>query len=174
MVTLTPRGTNWVLAALFVSLALNMFVAGLVVAHKLRHGPHGVGEWQQRGDNERPMHGFIDRLAGNLSPDDRGKFMAAIGDYRAEMTIADQAMRQARNKVHDAMAADPFDRNALETAFGEVRARMQDVQKIVHTAIADAAARLSPESRKSLSNWDRKDQGKDKDQDKDQGRDQDK
>jgi len=160
MVNLSPRGTTWVLIFLFVSLALNLFVAGVVVAHKLHPHPHGFGEWQQRGDNEPPMRAFVDRLAGKLPPDDRTKFLALVGDYRAELGTAGQALRLARGKVRDALAADPFDRNALESALGDVRARMQDMQKVMHAAVVDAATQLSPEARKSLSNWgEHKDQG---------------
>lgn len=154
MVTLDPRAGKWVLLALFVSLGLNLFVAGFVLAHKYHRPPHEFAD--QRPPNERPgVHAFVDRMAGTLPDADREQFLSVIAGYRAEMATAEKQLRDARQKVREAVAADPFDRAALETAFGEVRARLQDMQKVMHGALTDAISRLPADARKNLAEWDK-------------------
>jgi uncharacterized membrane protein len=157
MVTLDPRAGKWVLLALFLSLGLNLFIGGFVVAHRFHRPPHEFAD--QRPPNERPgMHAFVDRMASTLPAADRDQFLSVIAGYKAEMATAEKQVHDARQKVRDAVAADPFDRTALESAFGDVRARMQDMQKVMHGALADAISHLSPDARKALAEWD-KDKG---------------
>ena len=155
MVAPGPRAWKWILAALVVSLGLNLFIAGTVVGHKLHRHPH---EWSQRNkpDGDRKVFGFIDRMAMALPREDRAVFMGKIDGYRAELKAADQKFRDARKKVQDAIAAEPFDRNALDTAFGEVSQRMADLQKVLHAALSDAVSALPPDARKRLAHWDKR------------------
>jgi len=154
MVTLDPRAGKWVLLALFLSLGLNLFVAGIVVAHRFHRPPHEFAD--QRPPNERSgMHAFVDRMAATLPDADRERFLSVIAGYKPEMAAAEKQLRDARQKVRDAVAADPFDRTALEAAFGDVRARMQDMQKVMHGALADAVSRLPADARKNLAEWDK-------------------
>jgi uncharacterized membrane protein len=153
MVNLSPRAGKWVLAALVVSLGLNLFVGGVMIGRGLHHHRDWSAE-RPSPDREHRVIAFVGRMAMALPPEDRAKFMAKMEGYRAELVEADRNFRDARNKVQDAIAAEPFDRNALDRAFGEVAARMAAMQKVLHAALSDAVSTLPPDARKALSRWD--------------------
>ena len=173
MVTLDPKTGKWLLLVLGVSLGLNLFVGGFLIGDELqehRRPPHGDGE-RPRADNDRMVFGFVDRLAGALPKDDRKEFKSVMETYRGELTAAATRVRQARQKVRSAIGADNFDRSALESALAEVGSGMQDMQKVLHGAMADAVSHLSPEARKALANWEPRDRDRDRDKDRDGDRD---
>lgn len=172
MVTLDPRSGKWLLLALVVSLGLNLFVGGLVLGHRLHREPHGDWTRPQHAENEPRIFGFVGRMASALPLGDRKQFIGAMETYHGELAAADARLRQARQKVRDAMAADPFDRTALENAFADVRTSMTDVQKVLHGALADAVSRLPPAARKDLSEWEPRARDKDRDHDLDKDRDE--
>jgi uncharacterized membrane protein len=153
MVTLSPRAGKWLLAALIVSLGLNLFVGGLIVGHKLNRHPHEWAERHQAETGQPRVFGFIDRMASTLPQDDREKFLKTIDGYRAELAEADKNFRGTRKKVQDAIAAEPFDRNALDMALADVQAKMGDLQKVLHRALSDAVSALPPDARKKLAAW---------------------
>lgn len=165
MVTLDPKTGKWLLAVLVVSLSLNLFVGGFLIGDELqehRRPPHGDGE-RPHADNDRMVFGFVDHLAGALPKDDRKEFMRVMETYRGELTAAATRVRQARKNVRSAIGADNFDRRALESALAQVSASMQDMQMVLHGALADAVSRLSPEARKALANWEPRDRDRDGD-----------
>lgn len=172
MVTLDPKTGKWLLLVLGISLGLNLFVGGFLIGDELqehRHPPRG--DWERpHADNDRVVFGFVDRLATALPKDDRKEFMRVMETYRGELAAATMRVRQARQKVRGAIGADNFDRSALESALAEVGSNMQDMQKVLHGALADAVSHLSPEARKALANWEPRDRDKDRDGDRDRVR----
>jgi uncharacterized membrane protein len=165
MVNLSPRAGKWVLAALVVSLGLNLFVGGVVIGRGLHHHRDWSAE-RPSPDREHRVIAFIGRMAMALPPEDRAKFMAKMEGYRAELVQADRNFRDARKKVQDAIAAEPFDRNALESALGDVQAKMGDLQKVLHRALSDAVSALPPDARRKLASWDgHDDRSRDRDRD---------
>jgi len=175
MVTLDARAAKWVLAALVASLGVNLFVGGMVLGGRFHHPPPGTffqSEGRERGEAGRGMSAFLmDRMAGALPREARGEFRRAVGEHRAAMAEADKNFRETRDKLRAAMAAEPFDRAALDAAFAEMRTRMGESQAAMHAALTDAAARLSPEARKRLSEWDPRDRRKKRDWFRDRDRD---
>jgi uncharacterized membrane protein len=164
MVSLSPRANAWLIGALFVSLAFNLFVGGVWVGHRLFHARGEYGETHKR---EFSMMSFAERMARRLPVHERNKYMAVIDGYRPEMASAERQMRDARAKVRDALAADPFDPQALNDALANVRESFTNVQKVFHSALAAAAAALDPDGRKQLARWDRDKWGaRDKDRDR--------
>jgi uncharacterized membrane protein len=174
MVTLDARAGKWVLAALIASLGVNLFVGGMVLGGRFHHPPPGMfqSEGRERGAADRGMSAFVmDRMAGALPREARGEFRRTVGEHRAAMAEADKNFRGARDKLRAAMAAEPFDRAALDAAFAEMRTRMGESQAAMHAALTDAASRLSPEARKRLSEWDPRDRNKDRRWTRDRDRD---
>lgn len=172
MVTLDPKTGKWLLIVLGASLGLNLFVGGFLIGDEIqeyRRPPHGDGE-RPRADNDRMVFGFVDRLAGALPKDDRKEFMRVMETYRGELAAAATRVRQARKNVRSAIGADNFDRSALESALAEVGSSMQDMQKVLHGALADAVSHLSPEARKDLANWEPRDRDGDRNREPDKDR----
>jgi len=168
MVTLDPKTGKWLLLVLGISLGLNLFVGGFLIGDELQERGHpSRGDWErQHTDNERRVFGFVDRMAGALPKDDRKEFMRVMETYRGELAAAESRVREARQKVRGVIGADNFDRTALESALAEVGASMQEMQKVLHGALADAVSHLSPEARKDLANWNPRDRDKDRDGDR--------
>jgi uncharacterized membrane protein len=154
MVSLDPKAGKWVLALLVVSLALNLFIGGIIVGQRLHHHGPRLDVARERADSDRRVFTFLDRMAGILPPDDRKQFLTVIDTYRGELGHADSGVREAREKVRTAIAADPFDRNALEQAFEQTSVRWAEMSKVLHAAMADAISHLSPEGRKALAAFD--------------------
>ncbi len=157
MVSVEPRNLNWLLAALAASLGLNLFIGGFLVGDELRgwhHPPHGA-PWERppHAENQRHIFGFVDHMAATLPEPDRKKFLGVMETYRGELAAADARFHDARDKVRKAIAAEPFDRTALDAAFADVRSSMEEVQKVLHGALADAVSQLPPDARKDLSKW---------------------
>ena len=163
MVNLSPRANTWLIGILFVSLAFNLFVGGVWVGHKLFH----AREYSESHKREFSMMSFAERMARRLPPRERDKYMSVINGYRPEMAMAEKEMRAAREKVRDALNADPFDPQALADALAGVRESFTNVQKVFHQALVAGAAALDADGRKKLSQWDR---DKWRDHDKDRGR----
>jgi uncharacterized membrane protein len=146
--------------ALVASLAINLLVAGAIAGHFLsgrHHAWHGWGMMRGEVDRmpDRPGERVIGRMAAALPSENRAAFEAAMEQHRQPLAEAGRGVRDARTKVRDAMAAEPFDRARLESSFAELRARSQQLQTAVHGAVADAAAKLPPEARAKLAQFNR-------------------
>ena len=113
----TARSPLWLRLLLFVSLALNLLVAGVVAGHILRDGP----------DGRVPR---VDRMGGPmtfaLSPEDRREIGHALRDaYREKRPTREQIMAEYQGVI-EALRSDPFDRRGLQSAFDRQLASTQD------------------------------------------------
>lgn len=165
MVTLPHVSPRWLGGILAASLALNLFLAGVFVgrfaADQTAPTASTAGlpaeRTSLRGERgplaDIPGRFLIQRMAENLPPEDRPKFEAVVATHRPSLTSSASRMRDARLRVRDAIAADPFDRGALEAAFEQLRRRNEDLQKAVQTALVEAVAELPPSARKALADW---------------------
>ncbi|MBT3915352.1 MAG: periplasmic heavy metal sensor [Rhodospirillaceae bacterium] len=139
MTKLTSR--RWAII-FFISLALNVFLGGLIVADKYFKGHRGPGfrgtvysmPWARRvlGDEVRPMMRqlFRERREGF-----RGNRRA-----RAELF----------NNVSAALAKEPFDQAELRRALGALQANMQTGQTAMNDMMAEFSGKLTSDQRKQL------------------------
>jgi uncharacterized membrane protein len=134
---------RWVLGA---SIALNVFLVALIVAHLVGH-IHGEKRL-------RPTM-RIDSLAATLPPADGDKLRAAL-QARKDIAAAIDDFHAAQDKVRAALRAQPFDEAALRQAMAEVQARHRTVELAIHDLIAGVAGQLSPEGRAKIAEWPRK------------------
>jgi Spy/CpxP family protein refolding chaperone len=145
---MTPLVRKLVIA-LAVSVALNLFGFGFVVARGLRHRDqvvmHGPGMRPTPGMGfgpRRMMHGMRD-----LGP--AGQQMM---DARREvMREHHRALRAAQDAVNTALTAEPFDPNKLNAALGELRARQAAAAQAAHGALVDLAGKLDANQRRALA-----------------------
>lgn len=136
---LEGRWVGWVLIA---SLALNLFLAGVV----------GVRYWrEQQWRSERStMTGPIGRIAQGLPESGRTKVKAVLDSRREQIREQNREFRRARSEAMQALAAEPFDRAKVEAAFAEARRRADGVSAIMQGAMIEASAQLTPEERKAF------------------------
>jgi uncharacterized membrane protein len=130
--------------ALAVSVALNLFVAGFLVAGAVRRGFH------ERGT--RPHHGPFFGPRGMRGADSGAEraMRRAMDHKRPAFEARGRTLREARSKVSAAFSAEPFDAKALQTAFAELRTQTAESQRILHESLVEVAPTLSAEQRRKL------------------------
>lgn len=138
-----PGGRTRVFLAL--SLALNLFLAGMMIAWHMRPPPPPPpGPWFER---------MIQRMSTDLPQADRDILQTAYQARKGELDRMDKDVQTARERVGAAMRAQPYDPAALEQAMAEARDAREPVVETVEQAVAEAAAKMSPEGRMKLADW---------------------
>lgn len=139
--------TRKLVIAISISLALNLFFAGFLVARAVLGRGHGG------------------RFGGD---DPHGPFGALMGEPQAWRSAEPQVrdvmkrhheslrarggeLRQAQREVADALTAEPFDRARLERALATTRAQTEASQKEMHDGLIELAASIGPEERRRLA-----------------------
>ena len=125
------------LVLLFVSLAVNLMIAGFMVSRFPGLHPGGPGEI------DRIVALGIRAFPPEIQGDIRNQVRAHRGAFRAGIV----AVQGARQRMFEAMRADPFNRAALDAAFADVRDTTNKVQEIGQTIVADAIANAPPNVR---------------------------
>jgi uncharacterized membrane protein len=129
--------------ALAISVALNLFLAGFVAMRALHGGRH----------HARGQHGpFLGprKLSGG-DPAIRQALRAAMKRRDGEFRAHGQHLHGARVAVSAAFGAEPFDAQALERAFVDLRARTVESQALMHGVLAEVAPTLTSAQRARLA-----------------------
>ena len=149
----TPAGKprrQWLTVLLFISLVANVFLIGLVGGRILhRHGwlPGEGGYMQQFG----PMAGHaLQRVLSPLDGSDRKIVLDSVLSHAEELQKISTSIREQREVVARLLKADPFDRKAVDEAFGELRRRSDSLLAVLQAALGDGVEKLSPDARKRL------------------------
>lgn len=165
---------RWRGPTLFASVCLNLFLIGLMIGGAVppRHRPHWLGGLPPRmaempphqpGQGMRPggpgREGggggggqLAFRQAVQALPDaDRRAFEEAMEAARTDIQASLRELRQARQRVHEAIRAEPFNKGAVLDALAEVRRRLEAIQQRQHAGTAEALAKLSPETRRQFA-----------------------
>lgn len=132
--------TRWLSIALFVSVALNLALAGVIAAQtwRMRDAMHGGG----RGP---------EALARQLSPASGEKARALMRSRRAEATELFATVRQARGEARAALAAEPLDDARLTRAMDRLRQANEALQRHIQAGFVELARQLPREDREKLS-----------------------
>ena len=127
--------------ALWVSLASNLFFAGLIGSHLLSHRPP-----------QRPgLDGFIGRLTQSLPPADAQRFHEVLDRERPWYEQAHAAMEQARGRLAGAISHEPYDEGQVRERLQEWRARWSEGSDRFGDSLLVAIRTLSPEGRQKLA-----------------------
>ncbi len=134
-----PKKRNWVKYLLIVSLGLNLIVAGLMVGAKVSgHGPH-----KRVGMPGFGMRGFVQALPR----DKRAELRAQFRDNRSKMRANGKAMHKSMDTIRAVIAMQPFDAEALHTAFTNQRAQVTSVTQDAQDAFVKIIADMSDAER---------------------------
>lgn len=126
--------TAWLVAALAVSLAINLFAATFV-----------AGAWSQRGASLN---------VGGLLPGGsalRQDVRAALAQRRDDIAQALGRLQQARRTVLETASSPDFDREAMQDALAELRAATGELQAIAQDALLTVVEQASPEQRRDFN-----------------------
>lgn len=145
MTTAVRRPGSRIRIFLALSIALNLFLGGMMIAWHMRPPPSPPpGPWFER---------MIQRMSADLAPADRDILQSAYEARRPDLDRMDKEVQAARDRVNAAMRAQPYDPAVLEKAMAESRDTREPVIETVEQAVAEAAAKMSPEGRKKLADW---------------------
>jgi uncharacterized membrane protein len=141
-------GPSWLLIA---SLALNLLIIGLIAGAAIaRHRLAGQNEFNvNRLAGEPGLRGFMRQLPKER----RVVIRQAIEPGRETLKTLRQSARKARDSVQLALAAQPFDKAALEKALIELTAAEGAVGRSNATALADAISLMTPAERLQFQAW---------------------
>ena len=147
--TTTPAtGSRRMKYVLIGSLALNLLFIGAVIGmgfKKPHHGPRGKPHYSLMG------------LTRVLPSEQRKEVVEILKKEHAEMAPAIDELRKARHEAADRLAAEPFDRAALERAIAEVTEKERALRQGTLDMFLTQAERLDADQRKKLSErWHRR------------------
>ena len=142
MTSVFRRASLWITA----SLALNLFLAGLLIGGFASPGLPFV----RYAPPPAPVFS-VEAVMLGLPEAERATVRRVIGAKSGEIRGAIRALRLAQGRAGDAVAADPLDQAALQSALEDLRARNRDVQAVVHAMIEDLAGTLEPADRARLA-----------------------
>ena len=139
MTTLSPRSKS---TFLFVSVALNVLLASAITTQAIDKRAH---------DRDRTTSSRIGHLAERLPGSDGEKLRAAFSAHAKDLPAARNELKTARDGFRKALAADPYDRAAVEKSLAELDASRAKVRKIMRETVVTAAADMTAEGRKRLA-----------------------
>lgn len=133
--------------ALLGSLAVNFFVAGLVISGLAFDG------------RQNPARQFgIDGIRGDGQPD---RIVRQITErYGGEIRPRIQEVNAASQAVTAALAADPFDEQALVDALDDLRVKTEESMRAMHDAMVQSVLAMSPSQRRELAAESRRSPGR--------------
>jgi len=152
MVTIGPRAAPWLLVALLISVAINLFVGGLAAGRLFAASPASpppAAAPAQAG--ERAPVPAVRRFLAALPEEHRPVVEVSLAERRPQMVAATRELRAARDRVREVLVAERLDRAALDAAIEAMRARNGEVQRILHQALAQSAERLPLDARRAIA-----------------------
>lgn len=141
--TMKRFSSRWLLLG---SLALNLFFIGAAIALAVRP-PAPAPAWN------RDVFVRIERIAASLPSGDAVILRGQIAVNRDGIEGAQAKYRSAQNVIREALRAEPFDANALQTAMANTRASRQAFDQTVQGVFAGSAAQMSQTGRQALADW---------------------
>ena len=142
-----PPAPRWMAVALFASLALNLIIAGAAAGFIWRHG--GKVADVQAAHMPPTLLSYTSVL-----PASRQKELAAsVEEQRQKVRPLRRQLREAREEVVLALAADPFDKERVEAAQARLLVADQKAREAVHHLYVDIAANMTAEERRGFAEW---------------------
>lgn len=134
---------KWIVLALALSLAINVFIAGLVIGRGARPMPPGQNQ---------PNVGFnMKKLNKYLSPAERRKFRKAMVQQRDMLRGKYFEMKEAERRIKELITAPDIDPEELTQALQDHADFAQDLQSPVRKIVAEIILDLDHESRIQLA-----------------------
>lgn len=136
---------------LIASLALNLLVVGAVAGTMIGFGKHHARHGHGRGEDFGLMG-----LTRMLPEERRKEIRKELRGDRAKLRPFVDEIRTARREAADVLAAEPFDRAALERSVEAAAEKERALRQAALSAFLGHAERLTVEERRMLADWWRK------------------
>jgi uncharacterized membrane protein len=135
------RPRRWLLVG---SLALNLFLVGVVAAYQMR-GAVPAAQPSARLN--------IDQIAETLPPADADRLETVFRSHAAELSEYTTAIRQSQDRERDLFRATPFDPKPVGDVMALARFNHDAAKRVIHEVILEAATQMSPAGRAKLAEW---------------------
>lgn len=137
--------------ALIASLALNLLILGAVAGTMYGFGKHGRHFGHPRGEDFGLMG-----LTRHLPEERRKELRKELREDRVKLRPLVEEMRAARRAAADKLAAEPFDRAALESAIATASDKERTLRQEAVGIFLAHAEKLTVDERSKLAEWWRK------------------
>lgn len=128
---------------LIVSLGFNLFFGGLILGRFVgAYGGHSLGP--------PPLVRGPGAAFDGLGGEHRKRAYRHLDDRTGELRERSKELAEARRAVGQALVSEPFDKEALEQAFANLRMASDATQTALHTVIVNAAEGLPAKERSAL------------------------
>ncbi|ABS62576.1 conserved hypothetical protein [Parvibaculum lavamentivorans DS-1] len=145
MNTPTPeKRRRWLGPALLVSLAVNLFLLGLISVPLIMGPP-------DRGGPRGSMHGLFHESFRDLPEGDRAAIRKVMIGHFPAIRPHLRSMRDAKSRLSEALAAEPYDEATVRAAFDDMDAAMREMTAIGQNAMMAGFAQLTPEQRRRVA-----------------------
>ena len=131
--------SKWLIVVLVVSIGINLALAGFLVG---RHSGDAV-----RGDPTSMFPRWFRTLPESRRDELRGDMINHIKAMRPKVRL----MREHHNALVQAIAAEPFELNALQEVLTSMRQQNMQVQQTSHEGFAEFVAQLNRAERQQLA-----------------------
>jgi uncharacterized membrane protein len=138
------RTERWRSVILVLSLAVNLFFAGMFVARHVFGPSHGP---------EAMMARLIGELGAHLADPDRATLQRVFAAHETEIKERSAQAMHSRAAIREAMVAEPFDPAALTEAVEQAAARDVAMRRAVERMLLEAATQVSADGRAKLAAW---------------------
>ncbi|WP_146604458.1 periplasmic heavy metal sensor, partial [Rhodoplanes roseus] len=129
---------------LFVSLGVNLFLAGSWVGTLMRPG------WPPPPP-PRPMQEIARELQGRIAPDSMAKVEALMGEIDTRIRSGPGDPRRMDDRLRELLSADRFDVEAFTTTVDRFLSARSENDKVIAKRIAEVVVDFSPADRKVLA-----------------------
>lgn len=134
---------NWLVGGLVVSVVLNLVLVGFVAGRLSFTGAPAGGRMD-------PTMGYV-RLLRFLPEERRETLAPIVRPLLREMMPELRTLRADHRAVQTALAAEPFDPEALSKALEDLRRKLNSGQEKAHATLVELAGALTPAERLQLA-----------------------
>ena len=134
-----PRGVLVLAVIAFLSVALNLFLAGNQLGHELRPAPVPITFEQRLHTWWRDMPGADQTIADGVMNQHIGEIMEKWRAYRA-----------ANQHVSQVLHSENFDPAEAKAAFDVAAQRLTELRGLMQITMTEIAQKVSPEGRKHM------------------------
>ena len=145
----TTTRRRWLAGGLFVSVVVNLFLAGLIFGQLLRPGFWEPPNPYVADLGQQAAH-IVLRMTHDLDRSERQVFVDTMKAHSADLIPLGDQLRQQRQQVLKLLRADPLDRAAIDKAFAELQQRNRAFERAFEDAAVEAAGKLSADARQQL------------------------
>ena len=145
----TRAKRHWLAGGLFVSVVVNLFLAGLIIGQLLRPGFWEPPNPYVADLGQQAAH-IVVRMTHQLDADNQRLFVQSMKVHSADLIPLGDQLLQQRRRVLELLRAEPVDRAALDKAFTDLQQRSRAFETAFENATAEAAAKLPPDARRHL------------------------